>query len=46
MDDKTIIMTFTNQAWTWTPPVSLLDLFLQSFHLGVRMAPLIIVAVS
>jgi hypothetical protein len=39
MDDRTIIMTFTNEAWT--APGSLLDLFLQSFRLGVRTAPLL-----
>ncbi|KAK3130485.1 hypothetical protein QOZ80_6BG0494040 [Eleusine coracana subsp. coracana] len=39
MDDKTIIMTFTNEAWS--APGSLLDLFLQSFRLGVRTAPLL-----
>uniref|UniRef100_K4A0M1 Nucleotide-diphospho-sugar transferase domain-containing protein n=1 Tax=Setaria italica TaxID=4555 RepID=K4A0M1_SETIT len=39
MDDKTIIMTFTNEAWT--APGSLQDLFLQSFRLGVRTAPLL-----
>nr|CAB3470217.1 unnamed protein product [Digitaria exilis] len=39
MDDKTIIMTFTNEAWA--APGSLMDLFLQSFHLGVRTEPLL-----
>ncbi|KAJ1290308.1 hypothetical protein BS78_02G233500, partial [Paspalum vaginatum] len=39
MDDKVIIMTFTNEAWT--APGSLLDLFLESFRLGVRTAPLL-----
>ena len=32
-------MTFTNEAWT--APGSLLDLFLQSFRLGVRTVPLL-----
>jgi hypothetical protein len=39
MDDRTIIMTFTNEAWT--APGSLLDLFLESFCLGVRTEPLL-----
>ncbi|KAJ1275553.1 hypothetical protein BS78_05G144600 [Paspalum vaginatum] len=39
MDDKTVIMTFTNEAWT--APGSLLDLFLESFRIGVRTAPLL-----
>ncbi|KQJ90879.2 uncharacterized protein At4g15970 [Brachypodium distachyon] len=32
MEDNTIIMTFTNEAWT--APGSLLDLFLESFRVG------------
>ncbi|OEL12548.1 Uncharacterized protein BAE44_0026433 [Dichanthelium oligosanthes] len=39
MDDKTVIMTFTNEAFSATG--SLLDLFLQSFRLGVRTVPLL-----
>ncbi|RCV12383.1 hypothetical protein SETIT_2G265200v2 [Setaria italica] len=39
MEDKTIIMTFTNEAWT--APGSLTDLFLESFRTGVRTAPLL-----
>uniref|UniRef100_K3ZMQ5 Nucleotide-diphospho-sugar transferase domain-containing protein n=1 Tax=Setaria italica TaxID=4555 RepID=K3ZMQ5_SETIT len=38
MDDKTVIMTFTNEAWA--APGSLQDLFL-SFRLGIRTAPLL-----
>jgi hypothetical protein len=48
MEDKTVIMTFTNGAFA--SPGSLLDLFLHSFRVGVRTAPLlrhlIIVAVD
>ncbi|RLN33214.1 uncharacterized protein C2845_PM03G02420 [Panicum miliaceum] len=39
MEDNTIIMTFTNEAWT--APGSLLDLFLESFRIGVRTEPLL-----
>ncbi|KAM3372733.1 hypothetical protein ACQJBY_019555 [Aegilops geniculata] len=39
MDDNTIIMTFTNEAWT--VPGSLLDVFLESFRIGVRTEPLL-----
>jgi hypothetical protein len=39
MEDNTIIMTFTNEAWT--APGSLTDLFLESFRTGVRTAPLL-----
>ncbi|TKW33993.1 hypothetical protein SEVIR_2G275700v4 [Setaria viridis] len=39
MEDRTIIMTFTNEAWT--APGSLLDLFLESFRIGVRTEPLL-----
>lgn len=39
MDDNTIIMTFTNKAWT--APGSLMDLFLESFRVGVRTEPLL-----
>ncbi|KAM3392826.1 hypothetical protein ACQJBY_013790 [Aegilops geniculata] len=39
MDDNTIIMTFTNEAWT--APGSLLDVFLESFRIGVRTEPLL-----
>ncbi|XP_062193492.1 uncharacterized protein At4g15970-like [Phragmites australis] len=39
MEDKTIIMTFTNEAWT--APGSLMDLFLESFRTGVRTEPLL-----
>jgi len=38
-DDNTIIMTFTNKAWT--APGSLMDLFLESFRVGVRTEPLL-----
>lgn len=38
MEDKTIIMTFTNEAWT--APDSLLDLFLESFRVGEKTEPL------
>ncbi|TKW33996.1 hypothetical protein SEVIR_2G276000v4 [Setaria viridis] len=48
MEDNTVIMTFTNGAFA--SPNSLLDLFLHSFRVGVRTAPLlrhlIIVAVD
>ncbi|CAN6218277.1 unnamed protein product [Urochloa humidicola] len=48
MEDNTIIMTFTNKAWS--SPGSLTDLFLESFRTGIRTAPLlnhlIIVAVD
>ncbi|KAJ1275555.1 hypothetical protein BS78_05G144700 [Paspalum vaginatum] len=39
MDDKTVIMSITNEAWT--APGSLLDLFLESFRVGVRTATLL-----
>jgi hypothetical protein len=39
MEDKTIIMTFTNLAWS--APGSLMDLFLESFRAGVRTEPLL-----
>ncbi|CAN6204952.1 unnamed protein product [Urochloa humidicola] len=39
MEDNTIIMTFTNKAWT--SPGSLTDLFLESFRTGIRTAPLL-----
>nr|CAB3457513.1 unnamed protein product [Digitaria exilis] len=38
-DDKTVIMTFTNEAFA--APNSLLDLFLHSFRVGVRTEPLL-----
>ncbi|PNT64893.1 uncharacterized protein At4g15970 isoform X2 [Brachypodium distachyon] len=47
-EGSTVIMTFTNEAWT--APGSLLDLFLESFRIGVNTQPLlkhlIIVAVD
>ncbi|KAJ1257740.1 hypothetical protein BS78_10G019700 [Paspalum vaginatum] len=39
MDDKIVIMSFANEAWT--APGSLLDLFLESFRVGVRTATLL-----
>ncbi|CAN6282960.1 unnamed protein product [Urochloa humidicola] len=39
MDDKTIIMTFTNEAWAANG--SLMDLFLESFRVGVRTETLL-----
>ncbi|KAL6656290.1 hypothetical protein ACP70R_007116 [Stipagrostis hirtigluma subsp. patula] len=39
MEDNTIIMTFTNEAFA--APGSLMDLFLESFRLGVRTEPLL-----
>ncbi|KQJ90910.1 uncharacterized protein At4g15970 [Brachypodium distachyon] len=39
MEDDTIIMTYTNEAWTL--PGSLLDLFLESFRIGVKTQPLL-----
>ncbi|KAL6838982.1 hypothetical protein ACP4OV_031209 [Aristida adscensionis] len=39
MEDKTIIMTFVNEAWT--APGSLMELFLESFRIGVKTAPLL-----
>ncbi|CAN6167559.1 unnamed protein product [Urochloa humidicola] len=39
MEDNTIIMTFTNKAWS--APGSLTDLFLESFRKGIRTAPLL-----
>ncbi|XP_062199625.1 uncharacterized protein At4g15970-like [Phragmites australis] len=39
MEDKTIIMTFTNEAFA--APGSLMDLFLESFRTGVRTEPLL-----
>ncbi|CAL5087470.1 unnamed protein product [Urochloa decumbens] len=39
MEDNTIIMTFTNKAWS--APGSLTDLFLESFRTGIRTAPLL-----
>jgi hypothetical protein len=48
MEDNTVIMTFTNKAWTVSG--SLLDLFLESFQEGEKTEPLlkhlIIVAVD
>ncbi|KAM0851279.1 hypothetical protein ACQ4PT_052534 [Festuca glaucescens] len=48
MEDNTVIMTFTNKAWTAAG--SLLDLFMESFHEGDKTEPLlkhlIIVAVD
>nr|XP_051220188.1 uncharacterized protein At4g15970-like [Lolium perenne] len=48
MEDNTVIMTFTNKAWTATG--SLLDLFMESFREGDKTEPLlkhlIIVAVD
>ncbi|TVU05809.1 hypothetical protein EJB05_48992, partial [Eragrostis curvula] len=38
-DDKTIIMTFTNEAFS--APGSLMDLFLESFHTGLKTEPLL-----
>ncbi|KAL6627664.1 hypothetical protein ACP70R_031390 [Stipagrostis hirtigluma subsp. patula] len=38
-NDKTIIITFTNEAWA--APGSLMDLFLESFREGVRTQPLL-----
>ncbi|CAO2147845.1 unnamed protein product [Urochloa humidicola] len=38
-DNQTIIMTFTNEAWT--SPGSLQDLFLESFRVGDSTAPLL-----
>ncbi|CAO2142711.1 unnamed protein product [Urochloa humidicola] len=39
MEDKTVIMTFTNKAWA--TPGSLQDLFLESFRVGVGTVPLL-----
>ncbi|GJN03552.1 hypothetical protein PR202_ga21008 [Eleusine coracana subsp. coracana] len=39
MEDKTIIMTSTNEAFS--APGSLMDLFLESFHTGVKTEPLL-----
>ncbi|CAM0907984.1 unnamed protein product [Alopecurus aequalis] len=39
MEDKTIIMTFTNEALTL--PGSLLDIFLESLRIGVKTQPLL-----
>ncbi|KAL6661516.1 hypothetical protein ACP70R_000900 [Stipagrostis hirtigluma subsp. patula] len=39
MEDKTIIMTFTNEAFA--APGSLMDLFLESFRAGVKTEPLL-----
>ncbi|CAL5073459.1 unnamed protein product [Urochloa decumbens] len=39
MEDNTVIMTFTNEAWS--APGSLTDLFLESFRTGIRTAPLL-----
>ncbi|CAN6225030.1 unnamed protein product [Urochloa humidicola] len=39
MDDKTVILTLTNEAFS--APGSLLDLFLLSFRVGVKTAPLL-----
>ncbi|CAL5063514.1 unnamed protein product [Urochloa decumbens] len=39
MEDNTIIMTFTNEAFA--APGSLMDLFLESFHLGLKTQPLL-----
>ncbi|XBI88016.1 hypothetical protein VPH35_026025 [Triticum aestivum] len=39
MEDKTVILTFVNEALTL--PGSLLELFLESFRLGVRTQPLL-----
>jgi hypothetical protein len=48
MEDNTVLMTFTNKAWT--APRSLLDLFLESFRTGDKtehlLKHLIIVAVD
>uniref|UniRef100_A0ACD5YEJ0 Uncharacterized protein n=1 Tax=Avena sativa TaxID=4498 RepID=A0ACD5YEJ0_AVESA len=48
MEDGTIIMTFTNEAWTL--PGSLLDVFLESFRVGVKtqalLKHLVIVAID
>ena len=38
-EDNTIIMAFTNEAWT--APGSLLDIFLESFRVGVKTEPLL-----
>ncbi|CAN6204951.1 unnamed protein product [Urochloa humidicola] len=39
MEDNTIIMTFTNEAFA--APGSLMDLFLESFHHGLKTEPLL-----
>ncbi|XP_062199933.1 uncharacterized protein At4g15970-like [Phragmites australis] len=39
MENKTVIMTLTNEAWA--APGSLLDLFLESFRIGIRTEPLL-----
>ncbi|XP_024310762.1 uncharacterized protein At4g15970 isoform X2 [Brachypodium distachyon] len=39
MENNVIILTFTNEAWT--APGSLLDLFLESFRIGVNTQPLL-----
>ncbi|KAJ1290303.1 hypothetical protein BS78_02G233100 [Paspalum vaginatum] len=39
MEDNTIIMTFTNEAFA--APGSLMDLFLESFRVGVKTEPLL-----
>lgn len=39
MEDNTVIMTFTNMAWTAAG--SLLDLFLESFRVGDKTEPLL-----
>ncbi|CAN6167558.1 unnamed protein product [Urochloa humidicola] len=39
MEDNTIIMTFTNEAFA--APGSLMDLFLESFHHGLKTSPLL-----
>ncbi|CAM0952229.1 unnamed protein product [Alopecurus aequalis] len=48
MEDNSIIMTFTNEAWT--APGSLLDIFLESFRVGVKtrrlLKHLVIVAID
>ncbi|CAM0952225.1 unnamed protein product [Alopecurus aequalis] len=38
-EDNTVIMAFTNEAWT--APGSLLDIFLESFRVGVKTRPLL-----
>ena len=36
MEDNTIIMAFTNEAWT--APGSLVDIFLESFRVGINIS--------
>ncbi|CAM0913619.1 unnamed protein product [Alopecurus aequalis] len=38
-EDNTVIMAFTNEAWT--APGSLVDIFLESFRVGVKTQPLL-----